>query len=63
YIEKGQTHNHHEIAQFRREDGDWCFYDGEAPKPQTVKRETPKVGRNAPCPCGSGRKYKKCCSA
>ena len=25
------------------------------------KRDTPKVGRNAPCPCGSGKKYKKCC--
>jgi preprotein translocase subunit SecA len=29
--------------------------------PVTVKRETPKVGRNDPCPCGSGKKYKKCC--
>jgi SWIM/SEC-C metal-binding protein len=28
--------------------------------PQTVVSET-KVGRNAPCPCGSGKKYKKCC--
>jgi preprotein translocase subunit SecA len=26
----------------------------------TVKREMPKVGRNDPCPCGSGKKYKKC---
>jgi uncharacterized protein len=25
------------------------------------RRSTPKVGRNDPCPCGSGRKYKKCC--
>jgi preprotein translocase subunit SecA len=25
------------------------------------KRKTPKVGRNDPCPCGSGKKYKKCC--
>ncbi len=31
------------------------------PKPQTYKREAPKVGRNDPCPCGSGKKYKKCC--
>ncbi|MBD3170021.1 MAG: preprotein translocase subunit SecA [candidate division Zixibacteria bacterium] len=30
-------------------------------KPQTVKREGKKVGRNDPCPCGSGKKYKKCC--
>ena len=27
----------------------------------TVCRTTPKVGRNDPCPCGSGKKYKKCC--
>jgi len=36
--------------------------DGEAPRPkqETVVRQTPKVGRNDPCPCGSGKKYKKC---
>ena len=33
-----------------------------APKPvQTVVRRDRKVGRNEPCPCGSGKKYKKCC--
>ena len=30
-------------------------------KPQTVRREDEKVGRNDPCPCGSGKKYKACC--
>lgn len=30
-------------------------------KQVTVKRSTPKVGRNDPCPCGSGKKYKNCC--
>ena len=30
-------------------------------KQATVKRELPKVGRNDPCPCGSGKKYKHCC--
>jgi len=29
--------------------------------PVTVRRTLPKVGRNDPCPCGSGKKYKKCC--
>ena len=29
--------------------------------PKTVRREQPKVGRNEPCPCGSGKKYKQCC--
>ena len=28
---------------------------------RTYVREQPKVGRNDPCPCGSGRKFKKCC--
>ena len=31
------------------------------PLVDTVVRSTPKVGRNEPCPCGSGKKYKKCC--
>ena len=30
-------------------------------KQETVRREAPKVGRNDPCPCGSGKKYKHCC--
>ena len=30
---------------------------------KTVRRATEKVGRNDPCPCGSGKKYKKCCGA
>jgi preprotein translocase subunit SecA len=34
---------------------------GEAAKPLTFRREEPKAGRNDPCPCGSGKKYKKCC--
>jgi preprotein translocase subunit SecA len=38
------------------------FSGGEGPaKPKTVQRKGKKVGRNAPCPCGSGKKYKKCC--
>ena len=36
---------------------------GDVQKVETVKRAEPKVGRNAPCPCGSGKKYKKCCGA
>src|SRR5205823_2827572 len=30
---------------------------------KTIVRETEKIGRNDPCPCGSGKKYKKCCGA
>jgi len=35
--------------------------EAEHHEPET--RESPKIGRNEPCPCGSGRKYKKCCGA
>jgi len=34
---------------------------GDGSKPRTVRRQAEKVGRNDPCPCGSGKKYKKCC--
>jgi preprotein translocase subunit SecA len=36
---------------------------GQDAKVETVQRNAPKVGRNDPCPCGSGKKYKKCCGA
>jgi SEC-C motif domain protein len=52
---------HHELASFEKIDGKWIFMDGIVPKPKQVRRETPKVGRNEPCPCGSGKKFKKCC--
>lgn len=45
---------------------DWeTDLDDEGPQhPVTTIRNTvPKVGRNEPCPCGSGKKYKKCCGA
>lgn len=41
------------------EDEEDLFDDSENIIP--FKRDTPKVGRNKPCPCGSGKKYKKCC--
>ncbi len=37
------------------------FSHGDGSSPMTVKRQGKKVGRNDPCPCGSGKKYKKCC--
>lgn len=38
--------------------GQWFYVDGELLPPVAVA----KVGRNDPCPCGSGKKYKKCCA-
>jgi len=34
---------------------------GTESRTEPIRRETPKVGRNSPCPCGSGKKYKQCC--
>lgn len=49
-----------ELSRFKRgEDGRWYYYDGTEPNEPPVKSN--KVGRNEPCPCGSGKKYKKCC--
>ena len=51
-----------EIRQKQKQD--YVLSRGEdTPANQTIKRESVKVGRNDPCPCGSGKKYKKCCGA
>ncbi len=52
---------HHEVASFRNVDGTWYFVDGVEVKPRPFKRVERKVGLNEPCPCGSGKKFKKCC--
>jgi SEC-C motif-containing protein len=62
FRESGRTAVHHERSSFIREGGHWVFDDCVLnPKPAT--RHVEKIGRNAPCPCGSGKKYKKCCGA
>lgn len=44
------------------EDSDFSDWEDREETPQQpYVRETPKIGRNEPCPCGSGKKYKKCC--
>ncbi|WP_461208400.1 preprotein translocase subunit SecA [Desulfocurvus sp. DL9XJH121] len=56
-----QTEAREEDFQHKDTTRDVRMQSGEAPKAETVRREAPKVGRNAPCPCGSGKKYKQCC--
>lgn len=46
-------HSHRERSAFVQQDGRWYFIDPTAPL---------KAGRNDPCPCGSGQKFKKCCA-
>ncbi|MCB0377925.1 MAG: YchJ family protein [Bdellovibrionales bacterium] len=52
---------HHEISEFHKRDGQWFFTEGKSPSRQ-ITNDGPKVGRNDPCPCGSGKKFKKCCA-
>ena len=52
---------HRETSYFKRLDGEWRFIDGDIEAEKPYRRVEPKVGRNDPCPCGSGKKYKKCC--
>jgi preprotein translocase subunit SecA len=52
-----------DILPARRKKPMHFSHGDEAERPVTVKREGKKVGRNDPCPCGSGKKYKKCCGA
>ena len=59
FNEKGEPRVHHERALFKKESGGWLFTDGKSVTRQPVK--TVKIGRNDPCSCGSGQKYKKCC--
>lgn len=75
YTKDKQGLDHHEVSTFRKdENGTWFFIDGDGHthnegedhnhhQVQTVVREGPKVGRNDPCTCGSGKKFKKCCGA
>ena len=50
-----------EDAVFQQLDGQWYYVDGKVQGEEPYVRSSPKVGRNDPCPCGSGKKYKKCC--
>jgi len=46
----------HERSRFVHEEGRWYYVDGEL-----MPTTSSKVGRNEPCPCGSGKKFKQCC--
>ncbi|MDH5481051.1 MAG: YchJ family metal-binding protein [Nitrosomonas sp.] len=47
----------YERSHFKRENDRWAYFDGEI----SQKTAPEKIGRNSPCPCGSGKKFKYCC--
>lgn len=57
----GQELTQHEVSTFRRDAGRWLYVDSKIGS-GVVQRHVDKIGRNDPCPCGSGKKYKKCCA-
>ncbi|MCL2266209.1 MAG: YchJ family protein [Treponema sp.] len=61
YEQDGLKDVHHEAGRFKKENGEWIYIDGRV-FPHTIVRSSPKTGRNDPCPCGSGKKYKHCCA-
>jgi SEC-C motif-containing protein len=63
FTETGVKQEHREVSSFRKTGGTWYFKDGKTLGPRPVVRQMPKAGRNDPCSCGSGKKFKKCCGA
>ncbi|OLN27723.1 UPF0225 protein YchJ [Desulfovibrio sp. DV] len=67
YVRDETPEDVHEVSRFRKKGGVWFYVDGhldddpEVPAPSVADDGTPLPGRNALCPCGSGKKYKRCC--
>jgi preprotein translocase subunit SecA len=58
---KDQTPNEDEVQRLIDKSIERAFNENQkTEKPQPYRSE-PKTGRNEPCPCGSGKKYKRCC--
>ena len=62
YLNNGGDYMLHEVSRFIKKDGRWFYVDGVVKKVgQIIQQEN--QGKNAPCPCGSGKKFKRCCGA
>lgn len=59
YLLKEKSRILHEISRFTRENDQWFYINGDIIESSSIVNQ--KVGRNTPCPCGSGKKFKKCC--
>lgn len=62
YAVEGKQEEHWEQSFFEKENGAWRFLDAKGVHTGPYQRIEPKIGRNDPCTCGSGKKYKKCCA-
>ncbi len=60
YKQEGKTQDHYEKSFFEKEQGEWNFLDAQGIQTGPYVRTEPKLGRNDPCHCGSGKKFKRC---
>ncbi len=60
YLLDGEEHVMHEISRFEKQSGRWLYLDGLVNSVSKIG-QTENQGRNAPCSCGSGKKFKRCC--
>lgn len=58
FIEEGKLSCLYERSRFIKHDKQWLYCDGDI----YPEQKSGKISRNDPCPCGSGKKYKKCCA-
>ena len=69
FTQNSESKSHQEISRFLKVNGRWYYSQRSsevisktfASSVKPFQRKRPKIGRNEPCPCGSGKKYKKCC--
>lgn len=61
YIFNNKKENIHEVSEFHQENDRWYYVDGKHTDTANSPGDSIKIGRNDICPCGSGKKYKKCC--
>ena len=62
FLQDGEEHVMNEASRFTRTNGRWFYLDGIVKSIGKVGAQT-NQGKNAPCPCGSGKKFKRCCGA
>lgn len=60
YLLEDEEYAMHEISRFVKKSGKWLYLDGMVKSVGKVGQQV-NQGKNAPCPCGSGKKFKRCC--
>ena len=60
-LSQGKILQLHEKSRFVKEHDQWLYVDGDIKDDITPNAKPRRVGRNEPCPCGSSKKFKKCC--